>query len=148
MFCHKNYFLKSINMNNKWREIIRCARCSDVRNFLGKHIQSYLKLLSKDYIPYWTSYWTCFEDKSCEFESRSLRGVLDTTLYNKVCQWLATGWWFSSGTPVSSTNKTDRHDIAEIMLKVALNTNKTKPNRLWLKTLNRNPCFIRPPIMQ
>jgi hypothetical protein len=33
-------------------------------------------------------------------------------------------WRFSSGTPVSSTNKTDRHDIhvAEILLKVALNT--------------------------
>jgi hypothetical protein len=27
--------------------------------------------------------------------------------------------WFS---PVSSTNKTDRHDITEILLKVALNT--------------------------
>jgi hypothetical protein len=26
------------------------------------------------------------------------------------------------GTPVSSTNKTDRHDIAEIVLKVAFNT--------------------------
>ena len=26
-----------------------------------------------------------------------------------------------SGTPVSSTNKTNRHDIAEILLKVALN---------------------------
>ena len=26
------------------------------------------------------------------------------------------------GTPVSSTNKTDRHDITEILLKVALNT--------------------------
>ena len=30
--------------------------------------------------------------------------------------------WFSPGTPVSSTNKTDRHDIAELFLKVALNT--------------------------
>jgi pilus assembly protein TadC len=28
----------------------------------------------------------------------------------------------SPGTAVSSTNKTDRHDIAEILLKVALNT--------------------------
>ena len=28
------------------------------------------------------------------------------------------------GTPVSSINKTDRHDIAEILLKVALNTIK------------------------
>jgi hypothetical protein len=30
--------------------------------------------------------------------------------------------WFSSGTPVSSTNKTNRNDIVEILLKVALNT--------------------------
>jgi hypothetical protein len=30
--------------------------------------------------------------------------------------------WFSLGTPVSSTNKTDRHDITEILLKVALNS--------------------------
>jgi hypothetical protein len=35
---------------------------------------------------------------------------------------LAHGWWFSSGTPASSTTKTGRHDIAEILLKVALNT--------------------------
>jgi hypothetical protein len=31
---------------------------------------------------------------------------------------------FSPGIPVSSTNKTDRHDITEILLKVALNTIK------------------------
>ena len=45
-----------------------------------------------------------------------------TTLCDKVRQWLATGRWFSPGTPVSSTNKTDRHNITEILLKVALNT--------------------------
>ena len=35
-----------------------------------------------------------------------------------------TGRWFSLGTLdlVSSTNKTDRHDITEILLKVALNS--------------------------
>ena len=49
-------------------------------------------------------------------------GVLDTTLCDKVCQWFATGRWFSLGTPVSPTNKNDRHDIAEILLKVALNS--------------------------
>jgi hypothetical protein len=32
------------------------------------------------------------------------------------------GEWFSLGTPASSTTKTGRHDIAEILLKVALNT--------------------------
>jgi hypothetical protein len=32
------------------------------------------------------------------------------------------GQWFSPGTPVFSTNKTDHHEINEILLKVALNT--------------------------
>ena len=50
------------------------------------------------------------------------RGVLYTTLYEKNCQWLAAGQWFSPGTQVSSINKTDRHNITEILLKVALNT--------------------------
>jgi len=52
------------------------------------------------------------------------RGVLDTTLCDKVCQCLAlaAGQWFSPGTLVSSTNKTDRHDITVILLKVTLNT--------------------------
>jgi hypothetical protein len=31
------------------------------------------------------------------------------------------GRWFSPGTPTSSTTKTGRYDIAEILLKVALN---------------------------
>ena len=55
-----------------------------------------------------------------------------TTLCDKGCQWLATGWWFSPGSLVSSTNKTDRHDIAEILLKVVLNIIKqtNKPNYL------------------
>jgi hypothetical protein len=41
---------------------------------------------------------------------------------DKVYQLLAHGRWFSPGTPTSSTTKTGRHDIAEILLKVALNT--------------------------
>jgi hypothetical protein len=49
------------------------------------------------------------------------QGVPDTTLCDKVCQWLATGQWLSPGTPVSSTNiKTDLHHKNEILLKVAL----------------------------
>jgi hypothetical protein len=35
-----------------------------------------------------------------------------------------TGQWFSPGPPVSSTNRTDRHHITEILLKVALSTIK------------------------
>jgi hypothetical protein len=43
-----------------------------------------------------------------------------------------TGGWFSPGTPVSSTNKTDRHDITEIVLKMALST--IYHTILWLVT--------------
>ena len=61
----------------------------------------------------------CHSPLKCEFESCSWRGVLDTTLNDKISQWLATGRWFSS---VSSANKTDGHDITDILLKVVLNT--------------------------
>jgi hypothetical protein len=42
----------------------------------------------------------------------------------QVYQLLAHGWWFSPDTPTSSTTKIGRHDIAEILLKVTLNTKK------------------------
>jgi hypothetical protein len=45
-----------------------------------------------------------------------------------VYQLLAHGRWFSPGTPASSTTKTGHHDIAEILLKVALNTKKSINN--------------------
>jgi hypothetical protein len=51
---------------------------------------------------------------------------------DKVYQLLGHGWWFSPGTPASSTTKTGRHDIAEILLKVALSTRKIKSNVLNL----------------
>jgi hypothetical protein len=43
----------------------------------------------------------------------------------KVYQLLAHGRWFSLGTPASSTTKTGHHDIAEILLKVALKHQKS-----------------------
>jgi hypothetical protein len=67
--------------------------------------------------------WQLSVQPALQFGSRSWRGVVDTTLCDKVCQWLATGTdSFTPGNPVSSTNKTDRNDIAELLLKVALNT--------------------------
>ena len=68
------------------------------------------------------------------------RGGLDATLCDKVSQWLATGRWFSLDTPVSFTNKTDRHDIAEILLKVAINT-MTLTLLLSLRTEWNNKCL-------
>jgi hypothetical protein len=62
------------------------------------------------------------ENLVSKFEYRSWRSVLHSTLCDKVCQWLAAGRWFFPDTAVSSINKFDCHDIAEILLKVALNT--------------------------
>ena len=44
---------------------------------------------------------------------------------DKVYQLLAHGRWFQPGTPDSSTTKTGRYDIAEILLKVALKHQKS-----------------------
>jgi hypothetical protein len=44
---------------------------------------------------------------------------------DKVYQLLAHGRWFYLGTPASSITKTGRHDIAEILLKVVLNTKRS-----------------------
>ena len=48
------------------------------------------------------------------------------TVSYKVYQLLANGRWFSPDIPVSSTTKFGHHDIAEILLKVALNTKHQK----------------------
>ena len=63
---------------------------------------------------------------------------------DKGCQRLATGRWFFPGTPVSSTNKTDRHDITEILLKVALNTINQPANHHLLLCLPILFYFIYP----
>jgi hypothetical protein len=61
-----------------------------------------------------------------------------TTSCDKVCQWLETDRWFSSGRPVSTTNKTDLHDIIEKLLKLALSTIKQiNKNKDW-HTRNQN----------
>ena len=93
-------------------------------NFLGK-----LPILEGP--SWWWSYASWIYNYLCDqyissttlcVRIRFRRDVLDTTLYEKVFQWLAAGRWFFPGTPVSSTNKTDRHEITKILLKVALNT--------------------------
>jgi hypothetical protein len=55
-------------------------------------------------------------------------------LFSPVLGWsngllVAHGWWFSPGTPASSTTKTGRHDVSEILLKVALNTKNQSINQ-------------------
>ena len=58
-------------------------------------------------------------------------GIRLAAASDKVYQLLAHGRWFSQGTPASSTTKTGRHDIAEILLKVALSTINQSINQSW-----------------
>jgi len=62
----------------------------------------------------------------CMFFKNELAAASD-----KVYQLLAHGRWFSPGTPDSSTTKTGRHDISEILLKVALNIKNQSINQKW-----------------
>ena len=72
-----------------------------------------------------------------------LLDLLDRALCDKVCHWLATSRWFHPGTQVSTTNKTERHDISKIVLKVAAkhhkpkqtsNSHKPITNTAWVRT--------------
>jgi hypothetical protein len=67
---------------------------------------------------------------------RVWQGPLDTILCDKAGQCLAAGWLFSPGTAVTSANKTDRHDIAEILLKMALNTITPVTTRVPVKFIS------------
>ena len=63
------------------------------------------------------------------------------TQYN--IMWLATGQWFSPGTPVSSTNKTDGHDKTEILLKATFNIiTLTHPFIKFKKNINILPLQL------
>jgi hypothetical protein len=59
---------------------------------------------------------------------------LTLTLCDKVCQWVVAVLWFSLGTPVSSTNKTDLHDITEIF-SMPIHVLWTDFRQLWLRVL-------------
>ena len=52
---------------------------------------------------------------------------------DKVYQLLGHGCWFSPGTPASFTTKAGRHDIAKILLKVALKHKKIKSKSNQIK---------------
>ena len=82
-------------------------------NIKNEEALNLLSTIDVDYVQWCSKCWHVID---------TWQGVLDTTLCDKVCQWLMAGRWFSLGSQVSSTNKTDRHYITEILLKGALNT--------------------------
>ena len=58
----------------------------------------------------------------------------------KAYQLFAHGRWFSPGTPASSTTKSGRHDIAEILLKVALSTKNQIKYITRMRGVSSLPC--------
>jgi hypothetical protein len=64
-----------------------------------------------------------------------------TTLYDKVCQWLATGRWCSLVPPDSSTNKTGLHDITEILLNMVLITIKQTNKQTTYPVINTSTDY-------
>jgi hypothetical protein len=78
----------------------------------------------KKYKPITNTAWV--RARLCKLQKGCTRLASD-----KVYQLLAHGRWFSLGSPASSTTKIGRHDIAEILLKVALSTiNQIKSNQI------------------
>jgi hypothetical protein len=75
-------------------------------------------LANNSYKPITNTVWV--RARLCKLQKRCTR-LTDAS--DKVYQLLVHGRWFS---PASSTTKTGRHDIAEILLKVALSTIKIK----------------------
>jgi hypothetical protein len=63
----------------------------------------------------------------------SLFGVHGHHHSSKVIYLLAYGRWFSQGTLASSTTKTGRHDIAEILMKVELNSKNQPTIKRYVK---------------
>ena len=78
-------------------------------------------LANNSYKPITNTVWV--RARFCKLQKRCTR-LTDAS--DKVYQLLVHGRWFS---PASSTTKTGRHDIAEILLKVALSTIKIKSNQ-------------------
>ena len=74
-------------------------------------------LPSNSYRPITNTVW--IRARLCKLQKRCTRLA---TASDKAYQLLAHGRLFCPGIPASSTTKTGRHDIAEILLKVALNT--------------------------
>ena len=100
---------------------------SEVKKYLLNHYKSYFKLNAHQGLSWSQSYgsWIynylcnqCISPLTLWVQIPFRRGVLNTTLCDKVCQWVAAGRWFSTGISVSSTNKTDHQDITEMLLKV------------------------------
>ena len=94
---------------------------------------------------YWPYYWQHVNLQTI-IAPRYERSYYRTSIVTNTLVWIvsdvfyiatpryATGRWFSLGPPISSTNKTDHHDITALLLKMSLNTIKQRHGR-WCGSL-------------
>jgi hypothetical protein len=80
------------------------------------------------------------------------QGVFETTLSDKVCQWLVTGWWFSLCTPVSRpfnflTSLVVKRNVLTTVLIFIIKSNNSNNNFIFILHVNYlssytvNSCF-------
>jgi hypothetical protein len=106
-------------------------------SFLAVHRSNLLELFLHILFEAYTSLSPIRRGFAPDFVNYKKRCTRLAAASDKVYQLLAHGRWFSPGTPVSSTTtKTGCHYIAEILLKVALNTKNQKK-----KSINVNKNF-------
>jgi len=128
-FANKKVIAKTVEITRNFRRLlasndIQGARVAQWVRSLNLTAHTSLSPIRRGFTPSFVNY-----KKGCT----RLAATSD-----KVYQLLAQGRWFSSRTPASSTTKTGCHDIAEILLKVALNTNS---NSILMTSMNA--CLIQ-----
>ena len=116
--------------------------CREMRSSLVIFLVDYLKQYFT-VLQFYFSCWSSIQPSRFVHPSklypklRMLSNLLSHLSWtDKVCQWLAAGWRFSRGTLVSSTNKTEFHDITEILLKVSLNAINPPISHVILVSIN------------
>ena len=113
------FFLEQYRLAPLTHECVKSSVLQSILNFIsdiqwGSSMSVYIKVtLSPLYVGFTTIDAIsdqCLSPLTFWIRIPLTRGVLDKTLYDKVCQWIVAGLWFSPDTPVSCTNKTGRYD--------------------------------------
>ena len=114
-----------------------CSACADYQPCLGGRVAQWVRSLDLTTHTSLSPIRRVFKPGFVNYKKRCTR-LACAAASDKVYQLLAHGRWFSPGTPASSTTKSGRHDIAEILLKVALKHQIKKNNQNKLLFINRS----------
>jgi hypothetical protein len=114
-----------------------CSACAYYQPCLGTRVAQWIRSLDLTTHTSLSPIRRVFKPVFVNYKKRCTR-LACAAASDKVYQLLAHGRWFSPGTPASSTTKSGRHDIAEILLKVALKHQIKKNNQNKLLFINRS----------